>query len=96
MYATGVLFIDYKWNLPLKHRQFGGLFVFALTTVFFLLNRKGITKVLRTHLKLKGGSLNFKLFKLSVVFMFAHFVLSAATGLMMIAGANLYNYHKLS
>jgi hypothetical protein len=96
MYLTGVYFVDYKWSLPLKHRQLGLLVFVLIVLCFLLINRRGITKILKHHLKWQGGNPTFKLFKLSVMLLFTHFILALVTGGLMILGLNLYPYHRLS
>ncbi|MBI9012455.1 MAG: hypothetical protein JEZ08_09535 [Clostridiales bacterium] len=95
MYSTSVFQLSSKWRLPLTHKQFGLGFALMLT-IFLLFNGKTILKRLRYFFDLSKGKFMMKLFKLSVVLMILHFVMSIVSGVLMNFGLNTYVIHALS
>lgn len=95
MYSTSVFNLSYKWQLPLTHKQFGILFVLIITTGL-LFNGKIIFKKLKHFFDFSKGKFEMKLFKLSVVLMILHFILSIVTGVLMNFGIDTYTFHALS
>jgi len=95
MYSTSVFNLSYKWHLPLTHKQFGIIFVLIITTGL-IFNGKIIFKKLKHFFDFSNGKFEIKLFKLSVVLMILHFILSVATGVLMNFGIDTYTFHVLS
>ena len=94
MYFTSITYLDNQWGW-ISHRQFGFVMSLLIIGTFILFGKTLIPKF-KHYFSLKKGNFKFKLFKISVILMIAHFVMSVATGIMMRYGINMYQYHKLS
>lgn len=95
MYSTSVFQLSYKWRLPWTHKQLGIGFVLIIT-IYLFFNGKIIFKKLRHYFDFSKGKFEMKLFKLSVVLMILHLVMSIVSGLLMNFGLNTYVFHTLS
>lgn len=95
MYSTSVFQLSYKWRLPLTHKQFGIGFVLIIT-IYLFFNGNNVFKKLRHYFDFSKGKFEMKLFKLSVVLMILHFVMSIISGVLMNFGLNTYAFHTLS
>lgn len=88
MYMTSIT----KW---FNHKT-GGVILTIFIVLIGVLFREALFSKFKHYFDFKTGHITFKVFKISVLLMMGHFVISVTTGVLMGLGINSYKFHRLS